>query len=169
VIRVIVAATVIVAGGIAALTGAGDVALGATAAGTAFVKPVHGAVISQGFGCTSVAFEPVDRACPGGHWHSGIDLAAAAGTPVYASGGGVAHVVAAAAGFGLHIVIDHGSGLQSLYGHLSAVTISDDSWVSSGQQIGAVGSTGNSTGPHLHFEFDRAGIAQDPRSLVDLP
>ena len=135
----------------------------------AFVKPVRGASISQGFGCTSVSIEPVDTSCPGGHWHSGIDLAAPTGTPVVATAAGIAHVLYSATGFGLHVVIDHGGGLQSLYGHLSAVDVVDGQPVSGGQLIGAVGSTGNSTGSHLHFEIDRNGIAEDPRGLVALP
>ena len=77
--------------------------------------------MSQGFGCTSFAFEPIDLACPGGHWHSGIDLAAARGTPVMATLPGVATVIVSATGYGLHVIIDHGGGLSSLYGHLDTV------------------------------------------------
>ena len=153
----------------AATAGAAGVTLTGTAAAPAFVKPVDGAVLSQGFGCSDVGVEPVDTDCPGGHWHSGIDLAAALGTTVVASAAGKAHVVLSATGFGLHVVIDHGGGLQTLYGHLSAVAIGDGDEVSAGQPIGAVGSTGNSTGPHLHFEVDRNGVAEDPRTLIALP
>ena len=149
-------------------TGAAGVAIGTTT-GIAFATPVHGAVITQGFGCTAVAVEPVDRTCPGGHWHSGVDLAAVPGTPVYATAAGWARVVMSETGFGLHVVIDHGNGMRSLYGHLSSVSIVDGGFVSAGERIGAVGSTGNSTGPHLHFEIDRDGIAEDPRPLVPLP
>ena len=167
--RVIAGITVTVAVMLAATTGAATMVLQVPVAAGAFVTPVGGASISQGFGCTSVTIEPVDTACPGGHWHSGIDLAAATGTPVVATAAGIAHVIASAIGFGLHIVIDHGGGVQSLYGHLSAVDVVDGQPVSGGQLIGAVGSTGNSTGSHLHFEIDRRGIAEDPRGLVALP
>ena len=154
----------------AATAGAAGVTLtGTTAAAASFVSPVDGAVVSQGFGCTDVDVEPVDLDCPGGHWHSGIDLAAPLGTTVVASAAGHAQVVVSATGFGLHVVIDHGGALQTLYGHLSAVIIADGDEVSTGQPIGAVGSTGNSTGPHLHFEVDRNGVAEDPRALVSLP
>lgn len=167
--RAIAVITVTVAVMLCATTGAATMVLRIPVAAGAFVTPVRGASISQGFGCTSVSIEPVDTACPGGHWHSGIDLAASTGTPVAATAVGIAHVIDSATGFGLHVVIDHGGGLQSLYGHLSAVDVIDGQPVAGGQLIGAVGSTGNSTGSHLHFEIDRNGIAEDPRGLVALP
>ena len=167
--RAIAAITLTVAVLLAATTGAATMVLQAPVAGSAFVKPVSGASVSQGFGCTSVDIEPVDTACASGHWHSGIDLAAPTGTPVVATAAGIAHVIESAIGFGLHVVIDHGGGLRSLYGHLSAVDVVDGQVVSGGQLIGAVGSSGNSTGSHLHFEIDRNGIAEDPRGFVALP
>ncbi|MBV8194239.1 MAG: M23 family metallopeptidase [Candidatus Dormibacteraeota bacterium] len=168
-IRAIAVVTTVVVVLLGVATGAADVAVQSSADGAAFVKPVHGAVISHGFGCTDVGVAPVDPACPGGHWHSGVDLAAAEGTPVYATAAGIAHVYVSAFGFGLHVVIDHGGGLQSLYGHLSLISVDEGAVVAAGQDIGEVGSTGNSTGPHLHFEFDRNGVAQDPLSLLALP
>jgi murein DD-endopeptidase MepM/ murein hydrolase activator NlpD len=137
--------------------------------GSGLVRPVDGAVISQGFGCTTFAAEPVDPGCPSGHFHTGVDLAAPLGTPVRATLAGVAHVEISAGGFGLHIVIDHGDGFSSLYGHLSAVAVSDGEQVAQGEVIGAVGSTGNSTGPHLHFELDRDGVPEDPLQELALP
>jgi murein DD-endopeptidase MepM/ murein hydrolase activator NlpD len=138
-------------------------------AGAGFVRPVDGAQITQGFGCTGFSFEPVDVACPGGHWHSGIDLAAAAGTPVFATQSGIVQVSLSASGYGLHVVIDHGGGLSSLYGHLSSVAVPSGEYVDAGQVVGAVGSSGNSTGPHLHFEIRRDGIPEDPHDDVRLP
>jgi murein DD-endopeptidase MepM/ murein hydrolase activator NlpD len=154
---------------LAATTGGAELVLQSPVAAGAFVKPLTGASISQGFGCTNVSIEPLDTSCASGHWHSGIDLAAASGTPVVATAAGVAHVIESATGFGLHVVIDHGGGLHSLYGHLSSVSVVNGQPVAGGQLIGAVGSSGNSTGPHLHFEIDRNGIAEDPRGLVALP
>lgn len=154
---------------LAAMTGVSHVAVGTAASGGAFIKPVTGAEISQGFGCTDVSIEPVDRNCAGGHFHSGVDLAAEAGTIVVATAAGEAHVIASAIGFGLHVVIDHSGALQSLYGHLSSVAVPDGAPVQAGEAIGAVGSSGNSTGPHLHFEIDRNGVPEDPRELVALP
>jgi len=164
---IVIAATLALFG--AATAGAAGVTLtGTTAAGT-FVRPVDGAVVSQGFGCTGVSIEQPDPDCPGGHWHSGIDLAAPLGTPVVAAAAGEAHVVESTTGFGLHVVIDHGGGLRTLYGHLSSVTVADGAAVSAGEAIGGLGSSGNSTGPHLHFEVDRNGIAENPREIVPLP
>lgn len=144
-------------------------AIAGTASGVAFVKPVAHAWISLGFGCTSFSFEPVDLACPGGHWHSGVDLAAARGTSVVATLPGIATVVLSATGYGLHVIIDHGGGLSSLYGHLDTVVTTSGTYVLAGQVIGTLGSSGNATGPHLHFEIRRDGIAEDPRQDLTLP
>jgi len=159
------AATALLLGGGTAVAG---VAVDAGVPG-AFVKPVNGARITQGFGCSGFAFEPVDRACPGGHWHSGVDLACARGTPVHATMSGLASVIDSVTGYGLHVVIDHGGGLTSWYGHLDSVAIVSGATVDAGAVLGAVGSSGNSTGPHLHFEIRRHGVAEDPRLDVALP
>jgi murein DD-endopeptidase MepM/ murein hydrolase activator NlpD len=155
---------------VAGLGSLGAVALAAPApVAGAFVRPVTGAVISQGFGCSPYVFEPVMASCASGHWHSGIDLAATFGTPVRATAPGMAQVVESAHGYGLHVIVDHGGGLTSLYGHLQAVTVAGGEAVAAGQLIGEVGSTGNSTGPHLHFEIRRDGTAEDPALLMTLP
>jgi murein DD-endopeptidase MepM/ murein hydrolase activator NlpD len=140
-----------------------------TASGTAFVKPLEHSRVSQGFGCTSFRLEIVDLACPGGHWHSGIDLAAPRGTVVMATLPGVATVVDSRAGYGLHVIVDHGGGLSSLYGHLDTVLVVDGEAVTGGEVIGTVGSTGNATGPHLHFEIRRDGVPENPQLDVSLP
>jgi murein DD-endopeptidase MepM/ murein hydrolase activator NlpD len=166
VIRVFAALTALLALGLCGGTALAGGTVGTGAAGVAFVKPLTHSWVSQGFGCTTFAFEPVDRACPGGHWHSGIDLAAARGTPVMATLPGIVTVIVSPTGYGLHVVIDHGGGLSSLYGHLDTVLVASGADVAVGQVIGTVGSTGNATGPHLHFEIRRDGIAEDP--LLDL-
>jgi murein DD-endopeptidase MepM/ murein hydrolase activator NlpD len=135
----------------------------------AWTKPVDGASISQGFGCTPYAFEPVDRGCASGHIHTGIDLAAPMGTPVHAALDGTVHVVTSATGYGLHVLLDSGGGLTTLYGHLASVEVHDGDEVGAGDVIGRVGSTGNSTGPHLHFEVRRDGIPENPALDVALP
>ena len=168
-IRVFAALTALTA---IALCGGTALASGAASsdpAGVGFTKPLAHAWISQGFGCTSFAFEPVDRACPGGHWHSGIDLAAARGAPVRATLPGIVTVIVSTTGYGLHVVIDHGGALSSLYGHLDTVLVNSGDDVVAGQVIGTVGSSGNATGPHLHFEIRRDGIPEDPRDDVNLP
>ena len=134
-----------------------------------FQSPLVGAVLSQPFGCTAYVFELPEPACPGRHWHSGVDLAAPAGARVVATLPGRVAVVVSAFGYGVHVLIDHGAGLSSLYGHLSEVVVPDGAVVDAGTPIGSVGSTGNSTGPHLHFEVRRDGIAEDPRLDVHLP
>ena len=168
-IRVLAVLTALIAVGLCGGTALASGAAAGDAPGVGFVKPVPHAWISQGFGCTSFAFEPVDRACPGGHWHSGIDLAAARGTPVRATLPGLVIIIVSATGYGLHVVIDHGGGLSSLYGHLDTVLVTSVEFVVAGQVIGTVGSSGNATGPHLHFEIRRDGIAEDPHLDLALP
>lgn len=168
-IRAAAAVTVLLAlglcGGTVFASGAAEI----SSTGTHFAKPLAHPWMSQGFGCSSFAFEPVDPACPGGHWHSGVDLAATRGTPVMATLPGTATVIVSATGYGLHVVIDHGGGLSSLYGHLDTVLVASGDLVTAGEVIGTVGSTGNATGPHLHFEIRRDGIAEDPRLDLALP
>ena len=154
--------------GVAMATGSLERAGVADGGRGAFTSPLPGAAISQRFGCTTLAIEPPSRLCPGGHFHSGVDLVAAQGTPVHATLAGVAHVVVSATGYGLHVIVDHGNGLSSLYGHLSAVAVAEGETVQPGQVIGALGSTGNSTGPHLHFEIRRDGLPEDPALDVEL-
>jgi hypothetical protein len=135
----------------------------------AWTKPVDGAAMSQGYGCVPYAFEPPDHACPSGHLHTGIDLAAPMGTPVHAALDGTSHVIASTTGYGLHVLLDSGGGLTTLYAHLQSVDVHDGDEVSAGDLIGEVGSSGNSTGPHLHFEVRRDGIPEDPTLDVALP
>ncbi len=168
-IRAFGALTALITLGLCAGTALASGAVGGNPSGVGFVKPLTHAWMSQGFGCTGFTFEPVDLACPGGHWHSGIDLAAARGTPVMATLQGIVTVIVSATGYGLHVVVDHGDGLSSLYGHLDTVLAASGDFVVAGQAIGTVGSTGNATGPHLHFEIRRDGIAEDPRMDLTLP
>ncbi len=168
-IRSMVAAAAVVAVGLCGGTALAAGSVERSASGVGFVKPVAHSWISQGFGCTSFGLEPIDLACPGHHWHSGIDLAAARGTPVMATFPGIATVVLSATGYGLHVIIDHGGGLTSLYGHLNTVVVVTGDYVDAGEVIGTVGSTGNASGPHLHFEIRRDGIPEDPRLDVALP
>jgi len=149
-------------GGLAVLLLAGASALPRPAAAGATTLPLAGATVTQGFGCTSVPFEPVDPACPTGHFHSGVDLSAPAGTPVYSVCAGPAATEVTAGGYGIHVVVECGGGLEMLYGHLSASAVTAAALLSSGTLLGWVGSTGLSTGPHLHFEVRRAGAAVDP-------
>jgi len=95
-------------------------------------------------------------------FHSGIDLAASNGTPIYAADGGQVLQTGYSGGYGNSILIYHGGGFATFYAHLSGYAVSNGQMVTKGQVIGYVGSTGWSTGPHLHFEVRINGAAQNP-------
>lgn len=97
-------------------------------------------------------------------WHAGIDIGAASGTPIYAVESGTASL-STGSGYGNLVIIDNGAGLQEYYGHMSGFAIDDGQSVKKGDVIGYVGSTGNSTGPHLHFGVMQNGEWIDPLSL----
>lgn len=98
--------------------------------------------------------------------HNGIDLAAPKGTKVFASREGLVNSIEKDSILGLYIVLDHGSGLSSLYGHLDSVLVELNQKVNSGSIIATVGSSGLSTGPHLHFEIRLGGSAKDPSTFI---
>jgi len=101
-------------------------------------------------------------------YHRGLDIANAIGTPIAASDGGyVTFAGWSNVGYGYMVQIDHGNGFSTLYAHLSQWYVSPGQSVARGQIIGAMGSTGNSTGPHLHFEIRYGGVPQNP--LLYLP
>ncbi|MFI5492666.1 M23 family metallopeptidase [Actinoplanes sp. NPDC051859] len=102
--------------------------------------------------------------CYGQRWgrmHAGVDLAAPSGTPIVAAGAGVVVSAGPADGYGLAVLIDHGNGYLTHYGHMSAITAVAGQTVEAGVEIGREGSTGHSTGPHLHFEVHQ-GTYQNP-------
>jgi murein DD-endopeptidase MepM/ murein hydrolase activator NlpD len=94
--------------------------------------------------------------------HSGIDIPGHAGTPIMASAPGIVRFAGWAGGYGNMIAIDHGNGMETRYGHLSRILVGAGAMVANGQQIALMGSTGMSTGNHLHFEVRRSGRATDP-------
>ena len=94
--------------------------------------------------------------------HTGTDIGASHGEPVWAAKGGRVIMAEYNGGYGNCVIIDHGNGVKTLYGHMSALLVSQGVTVTQGQQIGRVGSTGNSTGPHLHFEVLIDGTPVDP-------
>jgi murein DD-endopeptidase MepM/ murein hydrolase activator NlpD len=98
--------------------------------------------------------------------HTGIDIGAKYGTPARAAAAGTVVVADYVSGYGTTIVIDHGGGLATLYGHLSRLGVRVGSVVTAGQTIGAVGNSGNSTGPHLHFEVRVHGTPVDPMGYL---
>lgn len=98
--------------------------------------------------------------------HSGYDMAAPTGTPVKAAGPGIVAWAKTGRSYGNYIMVIHSSGYATMYAHLSRFHVSADQYVARGQVIGAVGSTGFSTGPHLHFEVRLNGIPVDPEAYV---
>jgi murein DD-endopeptidase MepM/ murein hydrolase activator NlpD len=98
--------------------------------------------------------------------HEGIDFNAEAGTPVVAAADGVVLSAGWQSDFGNMIEVDHGDGLTTRYAHLSRMNAKAGSLVKRGERIGAVGSTGRSTGSHLHFEVRMLGVAQNPASFL---
>ncbi len=98
--------------------------------------------------------------------HFGVDLAASKDTPIYATAAGrVIRVENSPKGHGLHIVISHAHGFQTLYGHMESVAVTEGEAIGAHDFIGTVGSTGISTGPHLHYEVIKNGRANRPRSI----
>ena len=103
-----------------------------------------------------------------GRQHSGLDMALAAGSPVYAAKGGTVTWSGYKDSYGNLAIIDHGGGMETYYAHCSRLDVEAGQEITAGQQIAAVGSTGNSTGPHLHFEVRVDGVAQDPAPWLQL-
>jgi len=98
--------------------------------------------------------------------HTGIDIAGSIGSSVLAAAGGTVSFAGWDGGYGKCIVINHGNGLSTRYAHLSSIQVSDGQSVSRGQTIGLRGSTGNSTGPHLHFEVLSGGSFVNPLNYL---
>jgi len=135
--------------------------------------PIPHAIITQGFGPTSLSIEASYAGYA--HFHTGVDLAVPLGTPVFAAADGVVALArpmtdagGALIGYGNYIVLQHDVGLKTLYGHLLAIGVKEGDVVKRGQLIGLVGSTGNSTGPHTHFEVRIDNSPIDPTQFLPL-
>ncbi len=120
------------------------------------VSPLPGFEFGSGFGMRT---DPIDGSQK---MHKGIDIGAPAGTPIAAAADGVVTWAGERGGYGRLVVIDHGDGVETRYAHQSRLDVVPGQRVTAGQTIGAVGSTGRSTGPHLHFEVRLGGEAVDP-------
>lgn len=140
----------------------GEVLAGRGSGGTAPGRlrfPAHGPITS-GFG---PRVHPIFGDV---RMHKGIDIGAGYGATVVAAADGVVVAAGAQTGYGNAVVIDHGGGLATLYGHLSRVSVVAGQRVRAGQTVGAVGNSGYSTGPHLHFEVRVQGTPVDPRGYL---
>lgn len=102
-----------------------------------------------------------------GRMHSGIDLAAPHGSPIHAMHAGTVVLSGWYAGYGYAVVIDHGNGVESLYGHSSELLVSEGEEVQAGDRIALVGNTGYSFGPHLHLEVHVDGAPQEPVAWLE--
>ena len=135
-----------------------------------FIWPEPTAVITQPFGPSSFWFEPPYGSYA--HFHTGIDISAPAGTPVLAADDGVVILAGASVvngqlvGYGNYVVIAHSDGLTTLYGHLLAIAVKAGQQVTQGTVVGLEGSTGNSTGAHLHFELRQNNQPIDPAPFL---
>ena len=118
--------------------------------------PVNGATLTSGYG---MRWHPV---LGGRRQHKGVDLAQPVGTPVYATADGMISKAEWFSSYGLFISLEHGGNIQTRYGHLSRLNVAAGQMVHKGDLIGYVGSTGRSTGPHLHYEVRIAGVAVNP-------
>ncbi len=99
-------------------------------------------------------------------FHAGIDFRAPTGTPILAAANGTVTFAGSNGGYGKMVDIDHGNGLVTRYAHLSSIGVHEGQRVKGGERIGLAGSTGRSTGPHLHFEVRRGGNAVDPSRFI---
>ncbi len=128
---------------------------GSTTVSAKFRRPVDGGFISSGYGWRS------------GSFHQGIDIAVPYSRSIYASRSGKVIFAGWRGGYGNAVIISHGDGITTLYGHVSKLLVSYGQWVDAGQVIARVGSTGNSTGPHVHFEIRINGSTVNPRDLIE--
>lgn len=128
--------------------------------GDLFHKPIHSRYyLSSYYGWRSSPFSGKRS------YHSGIDMACPQGTPVYAALGGTVTSVGYNSVYGNYVIITHHSGYKTLYGHMSKQLVARGKWVDTNTRIGLVGSTGLSTGPHLHFTVYKFGKTVNPAAL----
>ena len=129
-------------------------------AATPAIQPVSNSELKRMASGYGYRIDPIYKTT---HFHAGLDFAAPQGTPIYATANGVVTTAGNMAnGYGNHVVINHGYGYETLYGHMYKVKARAGSRVKRGEIIGYVGSTGKSTGPHCHYEVHKNGRRIDP-------
>lgn len=126
-------------------------------------RPVAKLSLTSNYGVRSDPFNG------GARMHKGIDIPGPIGTPIYATADGVISRAGWASGYGNLVQITHGSGMETRYGHMSKLLVAANSYVKRGQIIGLMGSTGRSTGSHLHYEVRVDGAAINPIPFVAGP
>lgn len=124
--------------------------------GISLIRPVSG-ILSSRFGARSRIRSSA---------HTGLDIATSKGTPIKAAAAGTVTFSGWKGSYGNLLVITHSNGVQTYYGHCNSLSVSAGAKVSQGQTVGTVGSTGNSTGPHLHFEVRVNGVAYNPENYI---
>ena len=123
--------------------------------------PQDQARLSSGFGERMHPIYKIAKA------HMGLDFTSPVGTPIHATGDGTVDFAGYnTSGYGIHVILDHGFGYQTLYGHMSVTKMRKGQKVKRGDVIGEVGSTGLSTGPHLHYEVHKDGVPMDPVNFL---
>ncbi|HKT77194.1 MAG TPA: M23 family metallopeptidase [Sphingobium sp.] len=123
-------------------------------------RPVQKLSLTSNFGVRSDPFNG------GARMHKGIDIPGPMGTPIYATADGIVSRAGWASGYGNLVQISHGGGIETRYGHMSKLIVAANSYVHRGQLIGLMGSTGRSTGSHLHYEVRVDGQAINPMPFV---
>lgn len=130
------------------------------AMGELFIYPISGRLTSR-YGTRADPFTGVKS------FHTGIDLAAPTGTPVKASTDGRVAAAGSQNVYGNYVIVTHAGGYQTLYAHMSSISVRRGQYLAQGDEVGKVGSTGYSTGPHLHFSVYKNGKTIDPFSVLD--
>ncbi len=118
--------------------------------------PLNGLTMTSNFG---MRVHPV---LGGMRAHKGVDLSAPVGTPIYATADGVVGKASWFGGYGLYVQLEHGNDLETRYGHMSRLAVAEGQHIHKGDVLGYVGTTGRSTGPHLHYEVRVNGVAVNP-------
>ena len=143
---------------LAVLRRAAELSGGIDRIGQDYLWPLEGR-ISSPFGWRTISVA-------GNRFHGGIDIAAPTGTPVRSARGGVVTRAGWVGAYGFMVIVDHGGGWETRYAHLSRIDVTIGQRLAQGATVGLVGSTGASTGPHLHFEVRREGQALDPLAYL---
>ena len=138
-------------------------ASGNTGSNATWLRPCSYVMVTSPFGPRDIE----DQVSGASKYHQGIDLGAAEGTPIYATRTGRVSIASYSNSAGYYVSINHGDGFSSIYMHMTRYVVSSGQAVSAGQLIGYVGSTGISSGPHLHFGISKNGVYVNPAYYIN--